>query len=383
MTNRTVLISGAGIAGPTLAYWLARHGFQPTIVERAAGLRSSGNPIDVRGPAMTVARRMGIVPELQASSTAVTALSFVNAAGRRVGRVSMPPKSESIELPRMDLANVLLDAARDDAEFVFGDSIATLQPDLGGVDVTFEQSAPRRFDLVVGADGVHSWTRRLTFGDESRFIEQMGVWIATLPIDGLGLDPHEVVMYNEPGRAVALHPGRDKGGAAFMWRAPRDPGFDYRDTVDHKRRVIEAYAGAEWRVPELLERVREADDLYFDSVSRVRLDRWSAGRVVLLGDAASSVSLFGDGSTLAMAGAATLADALGANPADHEAAFRAYEAQHRKLVEPKQSGVGQAATLLIPKSRVGIGVRNAATRLMPLASAWQAVRRMRRPATAA
>jgi 2-polyprenyl-6-methoxyphenol hydroxylase-like FAD-dependent oxidoreductase len=366
MSNRTVLISGAGVAGPTLAYWLGRHGFQPTVVERASALRSSGNPIDVRGPAMTVAQRMGIVPELRAVSTAVTRLSFVNAAGRRVGRFAMAPSSESIELHRKDLATILMNAARDEAEFVFGDSIATLRTDPGGVDVTFEQGTPRRFDLVVGADGTHSWTRRLIFGDEAHFVEQMGVWIATLPIDGLGLDPHEVVMYNEPGRAVALHPGRGEGGAAFMWRGPHDPGFDYRDTADHPRRLIEAYAGGGWRIPELLDRVREADDLYLDSVSRVRLDRWSAGRVTLLGDAASSVSLFGDGSTLAMAGAATLADALAAAPADHQAAFRAYEAAHRKLVEPKQSGVAQAAAMLIPKSRFGIGVRNAASRVISL-----------------
>ncbi|MEV0272048.1 FAD-dependent monooxygenase [Hamadaea sp. NPDC050747] len=366
MTNRTVLISGAGVAGPTLAYWLARHGFQPTVVERAGELRSSGNPIDVRGPAMAVARRMGIVPALEAMSTAVTELSFVNAAGRPVGRMPMPPKSESIELPRMDLATVLLNAARDEAEFVFGDSISTLRPDAGGVDVTFERGAPRRFDLVVGADGVHSWTWRLAFGEESRFVEQLGMWVATLAIDGIGLDPRQVVMYNEPNRSLSLHPGSGKPIAAFIWRAPADPGYDYRDTADHKRRVAEAYAEAGWRVPELLRHVRESDDLYFDAVSRVRLDRWAAGRVVLLGDAASSVSLFGDGSTLAMAGAATLADALAANPADHETAFRAYEAEHRKLVGPKQNGVGLASHLIIPSTRLAIGVRNTASKVLAL-----------------
>ncbi|NUT19863.1 MAG: monooxygenase [Hamadaea sp.] len=364
MTNRTVLISGAGVAGPTLAYWLARHGYRPTVVERAQGMRSSGNPIDVRGPAMAVAHRMGIVPALQAKATAVTELTFLNAAGRRVGRMPMPPQTESIELPRMDLATVLLDAARDDAEFVFGDSISTLQPDADGVDVTFDHGEPRRFDLVVGADGVHSWTRRLVFGDESQFVEQLGLWVATLAIDGLGLDPRQVLMYNEPGRALSLHPGSGKPIAAFIWRSPADPGYDYRDTADHKRRLAEAYAGGGWRIPEMLRHAGETDDLYFDAVSRVSLERWSAGRVVLLGDAASSVSLFGDGSTLAMAGAATLADALAAHPADHETAFRAYEAAHRKLVEPKQNGVGQASKLLIPSTRLGIGVRNAASNVL-------------------
>lgn len=375
MTNRTVLISGAGIAGSTLASLLARHEFRPTVVERAQGIRSSGNPIDVRGPALPVAQGLGIMPELRAAATAVAGMSIVDGAGRRVGRLPTQALGESVELPRVDLATILMDAARDEAEFVLGDSIATLRQDADGVDVTFENGLPRRFDLVVGADGLHSRTRRLGFGEESRFVRHMGVWVATLPIGDADLDPHEVLLYNEPGRAFSLHPGSGKALAAFMWRGPADPGFDYRDTAEHRRRLVAAYAGAGWRVPEILERVREADDLYFDSVSQVRLDRWSTGRVAVLGDAASCVSLFGDGASLAMAGAATLAEAAVKYRADHVAAFAAYESAHRRLVMPKQEGVGQAKALLIPTSRFGIAARNAATRMWPIASGVQALRR--------
>ncbi|WP_043262671.1 FAD-dependent monooxygenase [Streptomyces sp. CT34] len=376
MATRAVLISGAGIAGPTLAYWLARHGFRPTVVERAQGLRSSGSPVDVRGPAVSVAERMGIMPRLRAAGTEVTELSFVNDFGRRVGRIPMRPMDDSVELPRFDLAAILFEAARDEAEFLFQDSIATLHQDVGGVDVTFEQAPPRRFDLVIGADGLHSRTRRLAFGPEAAYVRHMGVWVATIPADGLSLDRHKVLLHNSPGRAVSLHPGRGKAMAAFMYRGPGDDSFDHRNTDDHKHRLIEAYTGAGWRIPELLQRVREVDhDLYFDSVSQVRLDRWSSRRVALLGDAASCVSLFGDGSTLAMAGASTLAKALAATPADHEAAFRRYESEHRRLVAPKQRAVGQATALLIPASRSGIAARNAATRLWPLASGARTVRR--------
>ncbi len=339
MTTRAVLISGAGIAGPVLAYWLARHGFRPTVVERAQGLRSSGSPVDVRGPALSVAERMGIVPRLRAAGTEVTELSFVNDFGRRVGRIPMRPMDDSIELPRCDLAAILFEAACNEAEFLFGDSIATLHQDVGGVDVTFEQAPPRRFDLVIGADGLHSRTRRLAFGPEGAYVRHMGVWVATIPVDDLSLDRHKVLLHNSPGRAVSLHPGRGKAMAAFMYRGPGDDGFDYHNIVNHKHRLIEAYTGAGWRVPELLQRVREVDDdLYFDSVSQVRLDRWSTGRVALLGDAASCVSLFGDGSTLAMAGASTLAKALAATPADHEAALPAL----RKRTSP--AGSSQAAS---------------------------------------
>jgi 2-polyprenyl-6-methoxyphenol hydroxylase-like FAD-dependent oxidoreductase len=371
MTEGTVLISGAGVAGPTLAYWLARAGFRPTVVERAAGLRSSGSPVDVRGPAARVADRMGITAKLREASTDATSLKFVDDAGRRTGRVPMSAlgNNTDIELPRTDLAAILHEAARDDAEIVFHDSITSLQQDDGGVDVTFERGAPRRFDLVIGADGLHSAVRRLAFGPETAFVEHMGVYIATLPLAEPPADRTELVMYNSPGRAVAVHPSRGHGIAAFMFRGDAVPGFDYRDTALHKRMLAEAYEGAGWRVPELLERVREADDLYFDAVSRVRMDSWNTGRIVLAGDAASSVSLFGDGSTLAMAGAYTLASELGRTPDDAPSAFRRYEQAHRKLVEPKQRNVSTAAALLIPATRRGLAARNLGTRLVPLVTA--------------
>ncbi|WP_410586887.1 FAD-dependent monooxygenase [Amycolatopsis sp. lyj-23] len=371
MTERTVLISGAGVAGPTLAYWLGRAGFRPTVVERAAGLRSSGSPVDVRGPAARVAERMGVTAKLREASTSAEALIFVDDAGRRTGRIPMRlfGADGDIELPRTDLAAILHDAAHEHAEFVFGDSVTELREDAGGVDVTFERGAPRRFDLVLGADGLHSAVRRLAFGPEQAFVEHMGVYIATLPLTGPPPDPAAIEMYNSPGRAVAVHPSRGHGIAAFMFRGAALPGFDHRDTALHRRLLTETYAGAGWLVPPLLDQVRTADDLYFDSVSRVRMDRWSTGRIALTGDAASCVSLFGDGSSLAMAGAYTLAEELGRTPDDPAAAFLRYETAHRKLVEPKQRAVPTAAALLIPATRGGLAARNFGTRLLPLVSA--------------
>ncbi|SEP47356.1 FAD-dependent monooxygenase [Amycolatopsis saalfeldensis] len=372
MKAKTVLISGAGVAGPTLAYWLARAGFRPTVVERAAGLRSSGSPVDVRGPAAEVARKMGLLPRLRAAATGVTGLKFVNDRGKRVGRVKLGSAGgEDVELSRTELARILYEASRDEAEFAFHDSVKTLEQDEGGVEVTFEKGAPRRFDLVVGADGLHSAVRELAFGAEAAFVKHMGVYVATLPLDGPVADPHEVVMYNSPGRAVAVHPGHGRGIAAFMYRGKAVPDFDHRDTAQHRRMLAAAYTGAGWRVPELLEQVRQADDLYLDSVSRVRLPAWSAGRIALAGDAASCVSLFGDGSTLAMAGAHTLATALAESPGDHATAFRRYEATHRKLTGPKQRNVPVAAALLIPATRAGMTVRNLGTRFVPLVTAAQ------------
>ncbi|MCK2220307.1 FAD-dependent monooxygenase [Actinomadura sp. ATCC 31491] len=382
MNERTVLISGAGVGGPALAYWLARHNFRVTVVERAGALRSSGNPVDVRGPAMDVAARMGIVPRLREAATGNTGLAFVDAAGRRLARVDMPGgrRGEEIELPRGDLAAILYDAAREHAEFLFDDSMTAIAQDAHGVEVTFERAAPRRFDLVIGTDGLHSATRRLAFGEEGGLVRHMGLYVATTPLGGhRARERHEggdVVMHNAPGRAVAVSPTPAGDLAFFLYRAPAEPGFDHRDAEQHKRMLAAAFAGVGWRAPELLERVRAATDLYFDSVSQVRLPRWWTGRVALLGDAASCVSLFGDGSTLAMAGAYTLAAELAATPADPQAAFARYESAHRRLVDPKQANVGRAAALMVPATRAGVATRNLAARAWPLASAVARLRRV-------
>lgn len=366
MRRRTVLISGAGVAGPTLAYWLARHGFQPTVVELAHGQRSSGNPVDVRGAAIGVAERMGVLPRLRDAATRVPNLAFVTASGRRIGPLPLGrPRGGDVEVLRADLATILHDAARDDAEFLFNDSITALRQDTGGVDVTFDRASPRRFDLVIGADGLHSAVRGLAFGSEAECVRHLGLYIATLPFGGPAADPDTVLLHNRPGRLMAIHPARGNAAAAFIFRSPAIPGLDRRDTEQHKRIVLDAYRDAGGQLSDVLDRVRTAGDLYFDAVSKVRLPTWSRGRVALVGDAAATVSLFGDGSSLAMIGARTLAEALAATPDDHANALRAYETRHRALAHSRQRGYTLAAALLVPATRSGITVRNLAARLVP------------------
>jgi 2-polyprenyl-6-methoxyphenol hydroxylase-like FAD-dependent oxidoreductase len=361
---RTVLILGAGVGGPTLAYWLARRGLQPTVVERAQSLRSSGNPVDVRGPAVPVADAMGLLPRLREVATRVTAMTLVDDAGRRVARLPMPAtRRDEVEVPRGDLAAVLAEAARDHAEFVFDDTITELRQDADGVDVTFDRAAPRHFDLVVGADGLHSTVRRLAFGPEQAYVRPLGLYVATLPLGKPADDPAEVLLYNRPGQLASVHPARGQALAAFIFRHPIAADLDYRDTARQRTIVTSAYADAGWRVPELLDRVRDTDDLYFDAVSTVDLPSWSRGRVTLLGDAASCVSLLGDGSSLAMAGAHTLARSLAEEP-DHAVALRRYETEHRRLVAPKQRNVGRGAAMLVPRTRAGLAVRNLAMRIV-------------------
>ncbi|WP_415853221.1 FAD-dependent monooxygenase [Sinomonas sp. G460-2] len=369
MHRSSVLICGAGIAGPTLAYWLARYGFHPTIVERAEDRRSSGNPVDVRGEAAQIASRMGILPGLREAATFATGFAFVTDSGRPIGPLRLGrPRSDEVEVPRNDLAAIISDAARDDTEFLFGDSITALRQDPGGVEVTFRRTAPRRFDLIVGADGLHSSVRTLVFGPEEEFVHHLGLYIATLPLDRPAADPTTILMYNAPGRSLTVHPVRGEAGVGFIFRGPAIPDLGHRDTEAHKRVVLDAYADDSWHppdIPDLLDRLRAVQDLYFDSISRVRLPVWSSGRVALLGDAASCVSLFGDGSSLAMIGAATFAESLAATPNDHAAAFRAYETRHRKASGPRQRGFALAAALLVPATRTGITARNLIAGMLP------------------
>jgi 2-polyprenyl-6-methoxyphenol hydroxylase-like FAD-dependent oxidoreductase len=359
MTKLAVLISGAGIAGCTVAYWLTRGGHAVTVVERSGSLRSTGSPVDVRGPAADVTERMNIAAPLRDARIRVAGMTFLDSSGQRVARVdigllrsAIVPKD--IEIARGDLARILHEASAGDAEYIFGDSIKTLSQDEQGVDVAFERSPPRRFDLVIGADGLHSIVRRLAFGADSEFVRHAGLYAATVSLPASDDAGREMFMLNTPGKLAALHPGQGAPLAYFVFWHPEIPEFDYTDLNRHKRVLDEAFAGIGWRVPEFLAAARAASDMYFDSVARVGVADWARGRIALLGDASSCVSLFGDGSTLAIAGAYELARAVNESSADPRSAFRRYQAIHGKLVASKQKSLTLIASHIVPKTQMGI-----------------------------
>lgn len=382
MRRLNVLISGAGIAGCTLAYWLARYGHSATVVERGGALRSSGAPVDVRGPAADVAEQMNIVPRLQEARTRIDGMTFLDRSGRRAARVDLQAIQQSIapkdiELPRGDLSTILHEASKDTAEFVFDDSITSLVQDRGqGVEVEFKRSPPRRFDLVVGADGLHSNVRRLAFGPESSFVRHAGLYVATLPLPR-SIDPErEMIMLNAPGKSVAIHPSRSNPLALLIFWSPQISTFDHSDSEQHKGILGANFADLGWKVPDILNAVRASNELYFDSVSRVEMPDWSRGRITLLGDASSCVSLFGDGSTLAIAGAYALANALKESPEDHSQAFRQYQALHGTFVSTRQRTLSLVASILVPRTQLGIVLRNQV--FLKMVSAYAATRRAMR-----
>src|SRR3954451_3704733 len=229
LSRLNVLISGAGIAGSALAYWVAPSGHAATVVERSGSLRSSGAPVDVRRPAMPIVERMNIMPRLREARTVVSGWTLLDEAGERSAQVDLGTLwrlRNEIELPRGDLSTIIYEASRDRAEFLFGDSITSLAQDAGGVDVEFEHSRPRRFDVVIGADGLHSRVRRLAFGPETEFVRHAGLYVASLPLPP-GIDPgRDIIMFNAPGKVVGLHPSRERALALLIFWHPEIPDFD-------------------------------------------------------------------------------------------------------------------------------------------------------------
>jgi 2-polyprenyl-6-methoxyphenol hydroxylase-like FAD-dependent oxidoreductase len=244
-----VLISGAGVAGATLAALLGRAGYRVTVVERDQGTRSSGNPVDVRKGAYQVAEQLGVMSRLQDAATKVRELIFVDDAGRTLASVRTRQSDREIEVPRADLSAILVEAGRGEAEFLFDEMITQLHRDAGGVDVIFDRAAPRRFDLVVGADGLHSAVRRMAFGPEADFAEHLGIYVATAKLGIPMAREDTVIMYNEPGKAVALHPGTGSSGAAFMFRSRAR--IDHRDPEAARLLLKQTYRNVGWRTQEL------------------------------------------------------------------------------------------------------------------------------------
>ncbi|WP_329421446.1 FAD-dependent monooxygenase [Streptomyces sp. NBC_01268] len=371
---RTVLISGASIAGPALALWLHRYGFTATVVERAPELRTGGYKVDLRGGAIEICERMGILDEVRAHSTDMAGGSYVDARGRTVGELPAEifggRAEQDDEIMRGDLARILHERTRDDVEYLFGDSIASLHDDGEGVDVVFESGARRRFDLVVGADGMHSHTRRLVFGDERRFKRHLGAYISifTAP-DRLGLDRWET-YHARPNKLVSVYStSGERAGTAkncFVFASPAELAYDHRDVLAQKRLLADAFAGDDWEIPRLIADSADAEDFYFDAIATITMDRWSRGRVVLLGDAAHCTSpASGQGTGLALTGAYVLACELAAAGGDHVAAFAAYETVMRPGVEVNRRFAEKMVKEMTVSSRRKIALRMLLVRTLP------------------
>ncbi len=372
MENTDILVCGASIAGPALAYWLRRAGFTVTVVERAPGLRPGGQTVDLRGAGRTVISRMGLMEQARELGVDQRGLALVDAAGRFTAR--MPADSfggegivSEIEILRGDLSRLLYEATQADVEYLFDDTVTGLDQDADAVTVTFEKAGPRRFGLVVGADGLHSVVRALAFGPESEHVRPLDLYTAWFTAtDELDLGGW-YQMYNAPGGLVASArpgrlPGEVKAGLSFR-SAPLD--YDRRDTAAQKDMVARRFADAGWEVPRLLHAMHTASDFFFDAMGQVHLDHWHRGRAVLLGDAGyCPTPLTGMGTSLALVGAYVLAGELAAVGGDHRSALPNYERVMRPYVSRAQQLPPGGASGYAPSSSLAIRLRAASMRSM-------------------
>lgn len=371
MKNRTVLISGASIAGPALAYWLHQRGFTATVAELAPAPRPGGQAVDLRGAAREVVERMGIMPQVRRDSVDERGVALVNKAGRWIA--SMPAEMfggegivAEIEIMRGDLTRILFEATRDHTEYIFGDRIAELTQAGDGVKVIFASGAARAFDLVVGADGVHSGVRALAFGPETDYVCHLGAYTAYFTVPDPGDLDNWFLMYNAPGGRVAgLRPERGGTAKASLAFTSRPLRYDRGDLRRQQEILAGTFAGVSWRVPALLNAMCDAPDFYFDTICQVHVERWWRGRVALVGDAGYCGSpLAGLGTSMSLVGAYVLAGELASTPNDHEAAFGRYQDEMRAYVADCQKLPPGGVKGFAPQSQAMISLRALSMKMM-------------------
>ena len=365
-----ILIVGAGVAGPTVAHWLLQGNHEVTIVERASAPREGGYLIDFWGAGFDVAERMGIVPRLADVGYAVRELREVNDRGQTIARmdprrVAKSANGRFLSVARSELATIILSSLDGRVETLFGDTVNTIEDRGDRVVVHFASSPARDFDLVIGADGLHSSVRRQVFGSESDFERYLGIMVSVFVLDGY--EPRDElvgVTRTTVGRQVLRFAQRD-GSTVVALTFRHDGTSPLGDLTAQQDLLRDQFADMRWEVPEILDRMPDARSFYFDRVSQIRMPTWSRGRVVLLGDAAACASLLaGQGSALAMIEGYVLAQALNDPSNDHTAALIEYERTLSSFVRSKQDAAARMGVAFAPRNRFELALRNAAIRSM-------------------
>jgi 2-polyprenyl-6-methoxyphenol hydroxylase-like FAD-dependent oxidoreductase len=371
MKNKNILISGAGIAGLTLAYWLKKYGFNPTIIEKSSNLREGGYVIDFFGAGYEVAEKMNILSKLEKVDIKIPEIMFVNERNQRIAglntfKIRHMLNNRAFSLLRSDLAKVIYSSLDSKVEILLSTSIKTIDNNPENVKVIFNSGEEQVFDLLIGADGLHSNVRALIFGKETNFEKFYGYYTASFTIDNYLEDKNVFLSYTCPEKQVGIYSLKEnKLAAFFLIRIPKKIVYDYHSIAQQQELLFSLFKNVKWECPSLLEKMNSSSDFYFDSVSQIQMTEWSKERVSLVGDACDCPSLLsGQGSTLAMVGAYILAGELKESEGDYRKAFHEYQKEFKPFIDKKQRIAQKFASSFVPKNEFGIWVRNIFTKIM-------------------
>ncbi|WP_095011076.1 FAD-binding domain [Tsuneonella mangrovi] len=366
-----VLISGAGIAGPTLAWWIVRQGHTVTMVEKASAPRTGGYVIDFWGKGYELAERMGLLGQIEAVGYKVREVRLLASDGHKVGGFpatvfDRATQGNFTSLPRGELARILNAAVAGDVETLFGQEVTALSEDAGGVDVTLSNGETRRVDLVVGCEGIHSQVRDLVFGPEQQFERYLGYAFAALILPDFPVRDEDVyLLHGVPGKSAARFSLRDGSTLALLIWKEADGDAIPHDPESQRAFLRDRFGDCRWEVPAMLARLELARDIYFDRVSQIEIDRWHKRRIALLGDAAFAPSfLAGQGSALAMIGAYVMAGEFEQAHGDIAAGLAAYQARLMPFMRAKQKAARGMAGSFVPSTRIGLALRALVSHLL-------------------
>ncbi|MEO8760144.1 MAG: FAD-dependent monooxygenase [Bacteroidia bacterium] len=373
MNNKNILISGAGIAGVSLAFWLKKFGFNPTIIEISPTLREGGYAIDFMGAGFDVAEKMDIISDLEIADLNISNIAFVGKdniekSSMNYQKVKKVLKNRAFTILRSDLAKIIYNSLNKEIEIIFGDTIKQIEQDEEKVSVTFKSGLIRSFNLLVGADGLHSNVRNLIFGEESQFEKYYGYYTSSFTMNNFSNEGRAFSMFNVPNKQVAVYTiSKEKAASFFIFTAPEKLNYEHHDIEKQKQILKNEFMNAGWKCADLLSKIDTTSDFYFDSISQIKMENWSKGRVSLVGDACYCPSLLsGKGSTLAMVGAYILAGELKLANGNYKTAYKEYERLLKPFMEKKQKSAQAFAKSFVPKSNFGIWLRNQVFKLMSI-----------------
>lgn len=365
LNKHKVLISGASFAGLSTAYWMNKLGYQVTVVEIAKGLKKGGTPVNIKDNTIDIIKRMGLFEQIVSNKIDMEVIEFKNAdniteRSSSIQSNNQQPREEEYEIERDKLLNIMFDAVKSNVKFIFDDGITSLREESNGIHVAFNRGKQRSFDLVFGCDGIHSAVRKLCFGDEAEYSHFLEAYFSITIVNKLLIRENTTQMYNEPGKAIMLNAYNKRTDIVLCFFSGKEILYDYKDENQQRNMILNQFTGLGWRTAELLKEVKESKTFYFDKLCQIKMPSWTKGRIALVGDAGYCASpAAGMGGSLAIDGAAALANAFEKCEGNYELAFELYNKDFRPFIEEVQANaVKFGVEMLIPRSEEAIKKRN-------------------------